>query len=231
MRTINNPNNKASTILAFCLIPITGFALDIYIPSLPDMSAKLNASPAAIQFTIAIFLGAYGVGQLLIGGVVDSFGRYIPNLIGLAGFIIASLVIATSENLLLIYFMRAVQGVSSAAILVSKRAYFFDLFSGAKLKHYTSLFSVFWSAAPIIAPFIGGFLQTQFGWHANFYFLACLGGLFLLLEMILSGETIKTKTPFRIKIIGAAYKKNDSHQRFYGRPFNFRPFLWRINGV
>ena len=57
MRTINNPNNKASTILAFCLIPITGFALDIYIPSLPDMSAKLNASPAAIQFTFQFFWG------------------------------------------------------------------------------------------------------------------------------------------------------------------------------
>jgi hypothetical protein len=39
---------------------------------------------------------------------------------------------------------------ASAAIVVSKRSYFFDLFSDDKLKHYISPFSIIWSAAPIL---------------------------------------------------------------------------------
>jgi DHA1 family bicyclomycin/chloramphenicol resistance-like MFS transporter len=206
MKNIKESNKAIGTILAFCLIPITGFALDIYIPSLPDMSAKLGATPAAIQLSISIFLATYGIGQLLVGGVLDSYGRFMPNILALAGFSLASFIIANTGNLQVIYYMRALQGLMSAVIVVSKRSFFFDLFSGEKLKHYTSLFSVIWSAAPIIAPFAGGYLQTHFGWQSNFYFLGCFGLVFLVLELIFSGETIAMKVPFRLKTIGKAYQ-------------------------
>jgi DHA1 family bicyclomycin/chloramphenicol resistance-like MFS transporter len=206
MKNIKQSNKTIGTILAFCLIPITGLALDIYIPSLPDMSAKLGATPAAVQLSVSIFLATYGIGQLLVGGVLDSYGRFWPNIISLAGFSVASFIIANTDSLQIIYYMRALQGLMSATIVVSKRSFFFDLFSGEKLKHYTSLFSVIWSAAPIIAPFAGGYLQTHFGWQSNFYFLGCFGLVFLLLELIFSGETIASTVPFRLKTIGTAYK-------------------------
>jgi DHA1 family bicyclomycin/chloramphenicol resistance-like MFS transporter len=59
MKRITETNKTASTILAFALIPLSGFALDIYIPSLPDMAVKLNTSSAAIQLTISIYLISY----------------------------------------------------------------------------------------------------------------------------------------------------------------------------
>ena len=37
---IKEKNQKIATILAFALIPLSGFATDIYIPSLPTMLAK-----------------------------------------------------------------------------------------------------------------------------------------------------------------------------------------------
>lgn len=206
MRNIKETNKGTGTILAFLLIPITGFALDIYIPSLPDMSSKLGATPAAVQLSISIFLAAYGIGQLLVGSLLDSYGRFIPNIIALAVFSAASFTIANSGSLQMIYFMRAVQGVMSAVVVVSKRAYFFDLFSGEKLKHYTSLFSVIWASAPIVAPFLGGYLQTHFGWQSNFYFLGCFALVFLILELIFSGETIAVRAPFRLRVISNAYR-------------------------
>jgi MFS family permease len=170
------------------------------------MSAQLGESPEAVQLCISIFLATYGVSQLLVGGLLDSYGRFWPNIISLAGFSVASFVIANTESLEMIYAMRAVQGVMSAIIVVSKRSFFFDLFEGEKLKHYTSLFSVIWSAAPILAPFLGGYLQTHFGWQSNFYFLGCFALLFLALELIFSGETIASKVPFRVKTITHAYR-------------------------
>ncbi|WP_276088961.1 MFS transporter [Pedobacter sp. JY14-1] len=193
------------TILAFALIPLSGFATDIYIPSLPSMAAHLGVSDLQVQMTLSLFLISYGVGQLFIGSLLDSFGRYRINLVSLAIFTLASIVIANTGNIYLIYAMRIIHGLTVAAIVVSKRAYFIDVFSGEKLKHYLSMFSIIWATAPIIAPFAGGYLQTYIGWQANFYFLALFGSVVLVLEMIFSGETIRQKMPFNLRTITKVY--------------------------
>jgi Bcr/CflA subfamily drug resistance transporter len=195
------------TLLAFALIPLSGFATDIYIPSLPGMAAALGVSDLQVQMTLTLFLISYGVGQLFIGSLLDSFGRYRIGLVSLAIFTLASVAIANTSNIYLIYIMRVVHGLTVAAIVVAKRAYFIDMFSGEKLKHYLSMFSIIWATAPIIAPFAGGYLQSYFGWEANFYFLAIFGGIILVLEIIFSGETIKEKMPFELATIGKVYGK------------------------
>ncbi|WP_285055456.1 MFS transporter [Pedobacter ginsengisoli] len=205
MKALKESNHRIGTFLAFAIIPISGFALDVYIPSLPDMAAKLHTDQSSVQLTLSIFLITYGLGQLLVGGILDSYGRYLPNLVGLAGFIVTSIIIANTGNLYVIYAMRALQGIAAAIVIVSKRAFFFDLYTGEKLKSFASLFSVIWASAPIIAPFLGGYLQTHFGWQSNFYFLALFGLVFLILELVFSGETLKSRTSFNYKGIGKTY--------------------------
>ncbi|WP_293305165.1 MFS transporter [Pedobacter sp. UBA5917] len=205
IKYIKERNQGIATLLAFALLPISGFATDIYIPSLPDMAGAINVSNVQVQLTLSIFLISYGVSQLFIGSVLDSFGRYKICLYALLIFAAASIVIATSHNIYLIYFMRVIHGVTVGAIVVAKRAYFVDLFEGDQLKHYLSLFSIIWSTGPIVAPFIGGYLQTAFGWESNFYFLAGFAVVFALLEMIFSGETLRHFTDFQLKKITAIY--------------------------
>jgi DHA1 family bicyclomycin/chloramphenicol resistance-like MFS transporter len=205
MTLIKVSKTKNSTALAFALIPLSGFALDIFIPSLPAISTDMHATPAEVQLMLSIFLISLGICQLLIGSVLDSFGRYRPAMIGLALFSLSSFGIATAHSMEMIYAMRALQGFCVATIIVGKRAVFIDLYSGELLKKYTSMFSVVWAAAPVIAPFIGGFLQVHFGWRSNFYFLGLLGLIFLILELMLDGETLKVRHPFRLKAITTAY--------------------------
>ncbi|GGH18864.1 MULTISPECIES: MFS transporter [Pedobacter] len=205
IKYIKERNQGIATILAFALLPISGFATDIYIPSLPDMAGAIQVSNVQVQLTLSIFLISYGVSQLFIGSVLDSFGRYKICLYALLVFAAASIVIATSHNIYLIYFMRVIHGITVAAIVVAKRAYFVDLFEGDRLKNYLSLFSIIWSTGPIVAPFIGGYLQTAFGWESNFYFLAGFALVFALLETIFSGETLKHFTDFQLKKIARIY--------------------------
>lgn len=206
MRRINESKARWNTYLALSLIPLSGFAMDIFIPSLPDMASRLQATPAAIQLTLSIFMISYGVSQLVVGGLVDSFGRYWPNLISLVLFSLASFTIAYSTSLQLIYWMRVLQGFTVAVILVSKRAYFVDVFSGDRLKKYTSLFSVIWAIAPIVAPFLGGFFQTKWGWSSNFMFLGYFGLSFFIVECFTGGESIKKRQAFHLPSIVASYK-------------------------
>ena len=56
MKFIKENHHGISTILAFALIPLSGFATDIYIPSLPSMATDLNVSNAAVQLSLLIFM-------------------------------------------------------------------------------------------------------------------------------------------------------------------------------
>jgi MFS family permease len=204
-KPIKEKHQGIANLLAFALIPLSGFATDIYIPSLPTMAAQLNASSIQVQFTLTLFLISYGVTQLFIGSLLDSFGRYKISIFCLGLFTVASLIIANTGNIYIIYLMRIIHGATVGGVVVSKRAYFIDLFSGEKLKHYLSLFSIIWSTGPIIAPFIGGYLQTGFGWQSNFYFLAGFAAVLLILELVFSGETLKDFAAFNVKRIVGVY--------------------------
>jgi MFS transporter, DHA1 family, multidrug resistance protein len=194
-----------ATILALALIPLSGFAVDIYLPSMPQMGASLHASSMQVQSTISIFLVSYGISQLFIGSLLDSFGRYHIGLWSLVVFALSCLVIATTKNIYLFYAMRVIHGITVAAIIVAKRAFFVDMYSGDQLKNYLSMFTIVWSTGPILAPFFGGYLETAFGWQSNFYFLAAFAIIIALLEIIFSGETLVEYAAFHFKKITRVY--------------------------
>jgi DHA1 family bicyclomycin/chloramphenicol resistance-like MFS transporter len=206
MRIIKENHSGISTILAFALIPLSGFATDVYIPSLPAMASHLNVPSTAVQLTLIIFMISSGLSQLFVGSLLDSFGRFKLNIAALIIFAAASFIIATSANIYVIYLMRVIHGITVATIVVSKRAYFVDIYNGNKLKHYVSLFSIIWASAPIIAPFIGGFLQSAFGWESNFYFLGIFTLIILVFELLYGGESLKTYHKFEIRSITKVYR-------------------------
>ncbi|HMI60113.1 MAG TPA: MFS transporter [Puia sp.] len=205
MRIIRENHQGISTILAFALIPMSGFATDIYIPSLPAMAVQLGVSNAAVQLSIVSFMVSYGISQLFVGSLLDSFGRFRLGIAALFVFTVASFTIALTHNIYLIYAMRILHGIAVALIVVGKRAYFMDIYTGEKLQHYISLFSIVWASAPIIAPFVGGYLQASFGWQSNFYFLGGMALVIMILEVIYSGESLKIFHPFHFRSIVNVY--------------------------
>jgi len=204
-KKIQQKHIPITTFLAFALIPLSGFATDIYLPSMPSMGAALNISSLEVQMTLTIFLISYGFSQLFIGSILDSFGRYRISQAALIIFALSCIVIANTNDIFLIYLMRIVHGITVAGIVVAKRAYFVDMFEGTQLKSYLSVFTIVWSTGPIIAPFVGGYLQNLFGWESNFYFLAGFAVILFVLERIFSGETLKNQTVFKVKEIARIY--------------------------
>jgi MFS family permease len=199
MKNLKESHVAISTLLAFALIPLSGFATDIYLPSFPTMATFFGTSQGDIQLSLVVFVVSSGVGQLFVGSLLDSFGRYRLSLASLVIFAASCFVIANSHSLPLVLAMRVIQGLAVALIVVGKRAFFMDMYSGEKLKHYTSLFSIIWATAPITAPFIGGFLHHYFGWESNFYFLGTATLIILALELRYGGETLKTSHPFKLR--------------------------------
>lgn len=215
MKNISNERRQQiSTIVAFAIVPMSAFATDIYIPSMPSMGTGLKITSLQVQLTLTAFLISYGIAQLFIGALLDTFGRYKLGLTALFVFAIASITIANTDNIYLIYLMRVIHGLTVATIVVAKRAYFVDVYKGEQLKSYLSIFTIIWSVGPIVAPFIGGYLQTAFGWHSNFYFLAGMAGVIGLLEALFTGETLASPVAFNVRRIAATYYEMITTLRF-----------------
>lgn len=204
-KPIREHHQGFATLIAFAMLPLSGFATDIYLPSLPEMAATLRVSNIDVQLTLTIFLVSFGITQLFVGTLVDSYGRFRVSVLCLILFSAASLVIANTHNIVIIYMMRVIHGMTVGGNIVAKRAYFIDLFTGNKLKKYLSMFSIIWSTGAIIAPFAGGYLESSFGWKSNFYFLAILSAILAVLEFIFSGETLTKFSPFKLKEIAGKY--------------------------
>lgn len=199
LRDASERRKKIATILTFITIPLSGFMTDIYLPSFPSMAGDLDVSEKSIQLTLTCFFLSYGFAQLFVGSILDSIGRFKPALISLAILALSSLGIAFTESILLICILRIVQGLAISIIVVGKRTFFVDLYDDAKRKYYLSYFTIVWSCGPILAPFLGGYLEDAFQWQSNFYFLAAYAAILFFAELIFSGETIRQVKQFNLR--------------------------------
>ena len=145
--------------------------------------------------------------MLVAGTVVDTWGRYRLVLGSLLLFALSNFAIAAIHDITFVYAMRILQGAVTALIVVGKRAFLADIFTGSKLKRYTSMLTVIWAFAPITAPFIGGYLQVWLGWTANFQFLGVYALLALLMEARFGGEALLRFPKFRFKGQLAIYRR------------------------
>src|SRR5690606_27810777 len=79
--------------------------------------------------------------------------------------------------------------------IVIVRAIVRDLYEGARAGRELALMGAIFALAPVIAPSIGGMLQSAFGWRSNFVALAIIGLAASLLVWRMLPETIRTRAP------------------------------------
>lgn len=81
---------KIAIILGL-LSAIGPFAIDMYLPALPQISQFFTVGVAEVQFSLTVFLIAQSVSQLFYGPLSDKFGRKPPLFIGMGIFFLATL--------------------------------------------------------------------------------------------------------------------------------------------
>jgi len=170
------PGTFALTVLLAALSAIGPLTTDMYLPSLPDIARLLDASTAQAQLTISSYLLGFAVGQIFYGPLADRHGRK-PVLLGaMALYCAASLACALSTSIEMLIAARALQALGGSGGIVLARAIVRDLYSGARAGRELSLIGAVMALAPVLAPLLGGVLQTGFGWRSVFFTLVG-GGL------------------------------------------------------
>jgi MFS transporter, DHA1 family, multidrug resistance protein len=165
----------ALTALLAALSAIGPLTTDMYLPSLPDIARTLGAPTAQVQLTISAYLFGFAVGQILYGPVSDRHGRKPVLLAAVGLYCAASLVCALSTSIEMLIAARALQALGGSGGIVLARAIVRDLYSGARAGRELSLIGSVMALAPVLAPIVGGVLQTGFGWRSVFLTLVVAG--------------------------------------------------------
>lgn len=159
-------------------------SLDLYLPSLPELSSELSTSTSSAQLTITACLLGLAVGQLIAGPLSDQFGRRRPLLIGLVAYLLASLACAFAPTIELLIVLRLLQGLAGAAGLVIARAVARDLYSGNALLIFFARLTLVSGLAPVVAPLLGGQLARVMDWRGIFVVLAGFGLVLVLAGLL-----------------------------------------------
>ncbi|MFN9474155.1 multidrug effflux MFS transporter [Acidovorax sp.] len=171
------------------LSAIGPFAIDMYLPALPEIGASLGASVGAVQWSLTAFFLSLGAGQLLYGPVSDMVGRKPPMYFGLALFTLASVGCALATDIETLVALRFVQGLGAAAGMAIPRAVVRDLHTGTDAARLMSLLMLVFSVSPILAPLAGSGVIALAGWRGVFWAVAIAAVAGLALVYASLGET------------------------------------------
>nr|WP_318380348.1 multidrug efflux MFS transporter EmrD [uncultured Enterobacter sp.] len=159
------------------LVAVGQMAQTIYIPAIADMALAFNVREGAVQSVMAAYLLTYGVSQLFYGPLADRVGRRPVILAGMTIFMLATVMAIASPSLTVLIIASALQGMGTGVGGVMARTLPRDLYAGTQLRHANSLLNMGILVSPLLAPLIGGLLNTLWDWRACFVFLLllCIG--------------------------------------------------------
>ncbi|MFF8876481.1 multidrug effflux MFS transporter [Streptomyces flaveolus] len=152
-------------------------AMDMYLPSLPEVTESLHAPAATVQLTLTACLAGMALGQLVVGPMSDKWGRRRPLLTGLAVYVVATALCALAPTVELLVACRLAQGLAGAAAIVIARAVVRDLYDGVAMARFFSTLMLISGVAPVVAPLIGGQILRVTDWRGVFVLLTVVGVL------------------------------------------------------
>ena len=162
-------------VLLTFLVAMGPVSTDLYLPSLPGIARDLETSDALAQLTLGLFIAGFAIMMLVCGPLADRLGRKPVLLGGMAIFVLASIACALSPDIWVLLGARFVQALGASVGPVVGRAIVRDLYGPRAAGRILGYMASAMAFAPLVAPFVGGWLEVAHGWRASFWLLAGYG--------------------------------------------------------
>lgn len=156
------------------------FSIDMYLPGFTGIAEDLNTSVSNVSLTLSSYFIGISAGQLLYGPLLDRFGRKKPLYIGLLVYILASLCCYFVTSIDYFIGLRFIQAVGSCAASVAAMTMVRDLFPIKEIPKVFAKLMLVLGLSPMLAPTLGGYITSDFGWHMVFLVLTFMGIAVLL---------------------------------------------------
>ncbi len=172
------PRSAPWSLLAL-LIAMSGvgsMSLNILAPAIPGLVAKFATDAASVQLTISLYIMGLAVAQLVFGPLSDRFGRRPVLLVGLGLATLASTAAIFVVTIGGLVAARVVQSLGASTGQTISRAIIRDLYDRERAASMIGLVTSVVVLMPMMAPLLGGILDTLFGWASIFIFIALFSG-------------------------------------------------------
>jgi DHA1 family bicyclomycin/chloramphenicol resistance-like MFS transporter len=172
------------------MIAVGGVATNIYIPTLPAVTADFQTTPANVQLTLLTYFAGVALAQLIYGPLADRYGRRPVLFVGLAIFVIASAACAFAPTIEGLIIARFVQAYGACVGQVIGRAVVRDLFDRNETARAMASITLAIAIAPAAAPVLGAYVHLWAGWRMTFVVVAIFGLIVALIAFRALPETL-----------------------------------------
>lgn len=167
-------------LLLSLFIGLQPISVDLSLPALPRLADAFQATPAQVQLTLSVFIGAFAIAQLVVGPLSDRFGRRPVCLTGLVLCSLGGLLATLAPTLDILIAARLTQSLGVCTVVVCARAIVRDRYEPVAGAQVLSKVMSWMTLAPFSSPIIGGLALEIWGWRACFAIMALASVLALV---------------------------------------------------
>ncbi|MBC7584373.1 MAG: multidrug effflux MFS transporter [Tardiphaga sp.] len=201
------------------IMALNPLAMDIMLPSLPDIGAAFRISDAnRLQTVLSTFLLGFGLGQFIIGPLSDRFGRRPVLLLGMSMYCAASVLAILAPSFETLLLARALQGLGTSATRVIATSVVRDCFPGRRMASVMSLVTMVFIAVPVVAPAIGQTIMLLAQWRGIFIVLMVYGFAALIWCALRLPETlpVSERRSLALGDVLSAYRQTITNRQTLG---------------
>lgn len=201
------------------LMAMTGIGpatLNIVVPALPTLVTALATDTATVQLTLSLYLLSFATAQLVLGPLSDRFGRRPVILMALALNTLVSFAAIAASSIGALIAARILQAIGASGGVVIGRAIVRDLYDRDRAAAMLGLVTTAMVLAPMLAPLVGGVLDTAFGWEAIFLAIALAAAGVLIWAIVVLPETRPAAAPQSPRLLIEEWRTLLKAPRFHG---------------
>lgn len=194
------------------------FAIDMYLPALPQVAADLGTTEAGAALTLTSYFIVFGIAQMIYGPMADALGRKTPLVVGVAIFTAATIGAALAPTIGWLIAARAVQGLGAATLMAVPRAVIRDVATGPQAAKVMSTIMIVIAVSPMLAPLTGSLVMAWGGWREIFAVLAVAALVSLALILFVLPETLapEQRRPVSLAPMLSGARRLLTDRRFMG---------------
>ncbi|KAK3111029.1 hypothetical protein LTR53_014104 [Teratosphaeriaceae sp. CCFEE 6253] len=166
------------------------FGSSIFAAATGSVSREFGIAREVSILGVSLYVLGFATGPILWAPMSELYGRKNPILISSFGFSVFAVAVAVGKDVQTVFICRFFTGFFGACPLTTVGAIFADMFNNRQRGAAVTVFSVAVFAGPLLATFIGGFIDMSYlGWRWTEYLTAIMGFLGLGLSLIFLEET------------------------------------------
>lgn len=198
-------------------------ANDMIMPGMLSVVRSFNADDSMVSTALSAFILGGASLQIFLGPLSDRFGRRPIILIGVALFMLSTILIAISTSMLWFIVMRFFQGMGLCYITVIGYAALQEIFQEVAVVRLMAIMNNVTILAPLAGPLLGSSILLLFSWRAIFWVIAASSSLALVGLYLYMPETVgvhkkdgslASKTPLALSIVKKNYLELCRNKRF-----------------